>query len=261
MAACRARAELSPGPGPGDQLLRHGGRRPDGIPTEEVHAALGATYRLRLIRWPEDVSCLLNASRPLEHTAAEREILVDEAPVGICRLDRDGRLLAANQAFLDIIGATTPCSPGRRQSRTRGGWSIPSWATPPRSTATNRAAGDRPRPTPSRPGSGGGGNRADRRAATNGHRRGHCVRGGRCSRRPLRDPVGLAVCTGSMGLGRRLTSFDARSDRTVDSFVAQLPRSRDGCSGELGGSRARQLWSAISRSSPSVSIVLATDTT
>jgi len=40
----------------------------------------------------------------LRHTAAEREILVDEAPVGICRLDRDGQLLAANQTFLDILG-------------------------------------------------------------------------------------------------------------------------------------------------------------
>ncbi len=40
----------------------------------------------------------------LQHTAAEREIVVEEAPVGICRLDDRGRLLAANRTFLGIVG-------------------------------------------------------------------------------------------------------------------------------------------------------------
>jgi PAS domain S-box-containing protein len=46
------------------------------------------------------------ASRGWERTATEREILIDQAPVGICRVDGRGLVLTANQALKRMLGAT-----------------------------------------------------------------------------------------------------------------------------------------------------------
>jgi PAS domain S-box-containing protein len=52
------------------------------------------------------------ASR-LTSTSAEREILIERAPVGICRLDRDERLVAANLTFLSMLGYSSVEIAGR----------------------------------------------------------------------------------------------------------------------------------------------------
>lgn len=49
----------------------------------------------------------------LEQTSAERKLLIEQAPVGICRLDRDGRLLGANLTLQRMLDYTPPQMTGR----------------------------------------------------------------------------------------------------------------------------------------------------
>jgi len=50
----------------------------------------------------------------LKRTSAEREILIEQAPVGICRLDREGRLLAVNLTLQRMLGRSMQELRGRR---------------------------------------------------------------------------------------------------------------------------------------------------
>jgi PAS domain S-box-containing protein len=49
----------------------------------------------------------------LRRTFAEREIVLERAPVGICQLDREGRLTTGNQALATMLGVAPPRLIGR----------------------------------------------------------------------------------------------------------------------------------------------------
>ncbi len=71
------------------------------LPTELIVVAVIA---LVLARQFMAVSESQSLTSRVNRLAAEREVLVEEAPVGICHLDRDGRLVAANHSFLRMLG-------------------------------------------------------------------------------------------------------------------------------------------------------------
>jgi PAS domain S-box-containing protein len=52
----------------------------------------------------DEIAELAGALRAWHDAAAEREILTDQAPVGVCRLDVDGRITSANPALAEMLG-------------------------------------------------------------------------------------------------------------------------------------------------------------
>jgi PAS domain S-box-containing protein len=66
----------------------------------------------------DEIAELSGALRAWHDAAAERALVSEQAPVGICRLDVDGRVVSANPALAEMFGRTVESMLGREFSDT-----------------------------------------------------------------------------------------------------------------------------------------------
>ena len=70
-------------------------------------AGLIAVRRQALVPYaerPDEIGQLARALEVLQNASAEREILVEQAPIGICKLEQSGKILSANSALHAMLG-------------------------------------------------------------------------------------------------------------------------------------------------------------
>jgi PAS domain S-box-containing protein len=82
-------------------------------------AAVIARHRQALIPYADrsdEIGQLARALEVLQTASAEREILVEQAPIGICRLEKTGKILGANSALHGMLGYTAQEMVGREYS-------------------------------------------------------------------------------------------------------------------------------------------------
>jgi PAS domain S-box-containing protein len=82
-------------------------------------AALIALHRQARIPYanrPDEIGQLARALEVLQAASAEREILVEQAPIGICRLEKTGKILSANSTLHAMLGYTGQAMAGRAYS-------------------------------------------------------------------------------------------------------------------------------------------------
>jgi PAS domain S-box-containing protein len=82
-------------------------------------AALIALHRQARIPYanrPDEIGQLARALEVLQTASAEREILVEQAPIGICRLEKNGKILSANSTLHAMLGYTGQALAGRAYS-------------------------------------------------------------------------------------------------------------------------------------------------
>ncbi len=75
--------------------------------------ASGERVPIPAVAGGEEVAELTAALRAWQEAAAEREVLAEQAPVGICRLDGDGRVLLINDAMPAMLGRPPRAVRGR----------------------------------------------------------------------------------------------------------------------------------------------------
>ena len=61
----------------------------------------------------DEVGLLANALQSVQNLSAEREVLIDQAPVGICRVDNRREIVQVNTAMADMLGYTKEELTGR----------------------------------------------------------------------------------------------------------------------------------------------------
>ena len=73
----------------------------------------GKGVRVPHLERTDEIGVLANALQSWQDATAEREILIDQVPVGVCRVDRERRMPMVNLAMATMLGYTKQELTGR----------------------------------------------------------------------------------------------------------------------------------------------------
>src|SRR5207253_2312762 len=84
-----------------------------GLAAAAHEIARAGRVRIPHISRSDEIGQLAGALQAWQSTSAERDVTIQQAPISICQLDREGKVMIANPAFGRMLGTTSEQVIGR----------------------------------------------------------------------------------------------------------------------------------------------------